>query len=146
MLKIGGPIDSVACLTARFREELGGEDTAALSVRFAGGHLGTLFSSQAAGTWVPQPNFIAYGTEGALTLGGPLGALVLHRSDLPDRREVLIEHRPDDFAVMVGRYLDTVLEGAPSPAPGEAGRENLRVVLAAYEAARLGHEVTVPRG
>ena len=141
MLKLGGPIESVACLTTRFREELGGEDTAALSVRFEGGHLGTLFSSHAAGTWVPQPGLTVFGTEGALTLGGPLGALVLHRPDLPDRREVLLEHRWDSFDVMIGRYLDTVLDGTPNPAPGETGRENLRVVLAAYEAARLGREV-----
>ena len=143
MMKIGGPIRSVSCRTTRFREELGGEDTAALSVRFAGGHLGTLFSTQAAGTWVPQPGLTAYGTEGALTLGGPLGALVLHRPDLPDRREVLMEHRRDGFAAMIGRYLDTVLDRAPSPAPGEAGRDSLRVVLTAYEAARLGREVEV---
>ncbi len=143
MLKIGGPIESVACHVTRFREELGGEDTSTLSVRFAGGHLGTLFSTQAAGTWVSQPGLTVYGTEGALTLGGPLGALVLHRPDLPDRREVLIEGHPDGFAAMIGRYLDTVLDGAPSPAPGEAGRENLRVVLAAYESARTGREVTV---
>ncbi len=143
MLKIAGPIESVSCLTTRFREELGGEDTSALSARYEGGHLGTLFSSQAAGTWVPQPNFIAYGTDGALTLGGPLGALVLHRPDLPDRREVLIAERGDDFAAMIGNYLDVVLDGAPNPAPGEAGRENLRVVLAGYESARLGREVRV---
>lgn len=143
MLKIGGPIESVACLATRFREELGGEDTAALSVRFAGGHLGTLFSTQAAGAWVPQPNFVAYGTEGALTLGGPLGALVLHRPDLPDRREVVLEHGRDGFEVMIGRYLNTVLEGAPNPAPGQAGRDNLQVVLAAYEAAQTSREVRV---
>ena len=56
---------------------------------------------------------------------------------------MLIEGRPDGFAAMIGRYLDTVLDGAPSPAPGEAGRENLRVVLAAYESARTGREVSV---
>ena len=143
MLGIAGPIHSVACLATRFREELGGEDTSALSVRFEGGHLGTLFASQAAGTWVPQPNFVVFGTEGALTLGGPFGALALHRPDLPERREALLEQRGDDFAVMIGRYLDTVLEGMPNPSPGETGRENLRVVLAAYESARLGREVTV---
>jgi predicted dehydrogenase len=141
MLKLGGPIESVLCMTTQFREELGGEDTAALSVRFAGGQLGTLFSSQAAGTWVPQPGLTAFGTEGALTLGGPLGALTLHRPDLPDRREVLQEHRWNGFETMIGRYLDTVLNGAPNPATGEMGRESLRVVLAAYESARLGREV-----
>ncbi len=143
MRRIAGPIASVACMTTRFREELGGEDTSSLSLRFEGGHLGTLFSSQAVGIWVPQPNFIAYGTEGALTMGGSFGALALHRHDLPDRREVILEHRWNDFETMIGRYLDTVLEGASNPATGKMGREMLQVVLAAYESARLGREVRV---
>ena len=140
---VGGPIESVACFATRFRPELGGEDTAVVNFRFEGGHLGTLFSSQAAGVWVPGPSFVAFGTEGVLTVGGPQGALVLHRPDLPDRREVLLEQGGDSFAVMIGRYLDTVLDGAPNPSPGEAGRENLKIVLAAYESARLGREVGV---
>lgn len=143
MQTIAGPIQSLSCMMERFRQELGGEDTTALSLRFAGGHVGTLFSSQAARAWVPQANFVAHGTEGALTLGGPLGALVLFRPDLPERRQVLIEQRADEFAAMIGRYLDTVLDGAPNPSPGEAGRDALRVVLAAYQSARLGREVRV---
>jgi Predicted dehydrogenases and related proteins len=139
--QIGGPVEAVSCFTTRFRPELGGEDTATLTLRFAGGHLGTLFSSQAAGVWYPDTTFAAFGTEGVLTLGGPLGALCLHRPDLPERREVLIERGGDDFVTMTGRYLDTVLDGAPNPAPGEVGREDLRLVLAAYESARWGREV-----
>lgn len=144
MLNIGGPIEAVTCFTTQFRPELGGEDTAVVNARFRGGHLGTLYSSHAAGIWLPQSNFIAFGTEGVLTLGGPLGALTLHRKDLPERREVLLQERGDSFATMIGRYLDTVLDGAPNPAPGEVGRDNLEVVLAAYESARLGREVRLP--
>jgi predicted dehydrogenase len=143
MLHIGGPIRSVTCWTTRFRPELGGEDTAVLNARFEGGHLGALFSSQAAGIWYPGPGFTAFGTEGILMVGGPHGALTLHRPDLPNRREVLLERNPDSFAAMIGCYLDTVLEGAPNPSPGEVGRENLRVVLAAYRSAELGREVVL---
>ena len=67
--------------------------------------------------------------------------LTLHRPDLPSQREVLLEAPEDSFAVMIDRYLDTALNGAPNPSPGEVGRENLRVVLAAYESARLGRAV-----
>jgi predicted dehydrogenase len=145
MLHLGGPIQSVSCFTTRFRPELGGEDTAVVNARFAGGQLGTLFSSQAAGVWFPGASFVAFGSEGVLAIGGffsaQQAALSLHRADLPDQREVLLEAHPDAFAAMVGRYLDTVLDGAVNPSPGEVGRENLRVVLAAYEAARLGREV-----
>jgi len=62
---------------------------------------------------------------------------------LLERRQVLLERRGDGFAVMIRRYLDTVLDGAPSPSPAEAGRQSLQVVLAAYEAARLGREVMI---
>jgi predicted dehydrogenase len=143
MLHIGGPIRSVTCFTTRFRPELGGEDTAVVNARFAEGHLGSLFSSQAAGIWFPGAHFAAFGTEGVLTLGGPHGALALHRPDLPERREVLLEHRDDPFAAMIGCYLDTVLGGAENPSPGAVGRENLAVVLAAYAAAEQGREVKV---
>jgi predicted dehydrogenase len=112
-----------------------------VNVRFASGPIGSLFASQAVGAWVPEANFIAFGTEGALTLGGTQGALVLHRSDIPDRKQVLLEKKGDAFAVMIGRYLDTVFGDSENPSPGSVGRENLSVVLAAYEAARQGKEV-----
>jgi predicted dehydrogenase len=143
MLNIGGPIEAVTCFTTQFRPELGGEDTAVVNAQFVGGHLGTLYSSHAAGIWLPQSNFVAFGTEGVLTLGGPLGAVTLHRKDLPELREVLLQDRGDVFSAMIGHYLDTVLEGTPNLAPGEVGRENLQVVLAAYESARSGREVRV---
>jgi predicted dehydrogenase len=143
MLNIGGPAAAVTCFTTRFRPELGGEDTATVNIRYTGGHLGTLLASQAVGVWYPGAALIVVGTEGALTLGGPHGALTLHRHDLPDRRETLLERGGDSFAVMTGRYLDTVLDGAPNPSPPEIGREDLRVVLAAYESAATGREVLV---
>ena len=74
-------------------------------------------------------------------LNGPAHALTLYRADLPEQREVLLENPEGPFVAMVGRYLDTVLDGAPNLAPAELGRENLRVVLAAYESARRGREV-----
>jgi predicted dehydrogenase len=147
MLHLGGPIQSVTCFTTHFRPELGGEDTAVVNARFEGGQLGTLFSSQATGVWFPGASFVAFGTEGVLTIGGPFGgpqsALSLYRADLPDQRAVLLEAHEDLFVVMTGRYLDTVLNGAANPSPGAVGRENLRVVLAAYESARLGREVAL---
>lgn len=143
LLQIGGPIHAVSCAITHVRPELGGEDTAVLHARFAGGHLGTLFSSQATGVWFPGASFVAFGTEGVLTIGGPHGALVLHRNDLPGGSEALIGQRADLFGAMIGAYLDTLHEQTPNPSPGELGRENLRVVLAAYESARLGREVAL---
>ena len=133
MHTLGGPVQSVSCFTERYRPELGGEDTSVVGVKFTGGHVGTLFSSQAVGAWVPGPGLTAFGTEGALTLGGG-AALTLYRQDLPERKEVLLESDGSHFAAMIGAYLDVIQNNAPSPAPGEAGREDLRLVLAAYQA------------
>jgi predicted dehydrogenase len=141
MLHIGGPVAAVSCYTTRFRPELGGEDTAVVNLRFRHGPLGSLFASQAAAIWVPEANLVAFGTEGVLTLGGTYGALALHRSDVPDRKQVLLEKNGDSFAVMIGRYLDTVFGDTENPSPGAVGHEDLSVVLAAYEAARQGKEV-----
>jgi predicted dehydrogenase len=138
---IGGPIDAVTCFTTRFRPELGDEDTAVVNLRFLDGHLGSLFSSHAAGIWTPYASLVAIGTEGMLAYGGPHGVLTLHRSDRPEHHEVLVKEKVDPFSVMIGRYLDTVLDGAENPSPGEVGREDLRVVLAAYASAQNGKEV-----
>ena len=143
MLHLGGPIVTVSCYTTRFRPELGGEDTAVVNARFSEGHLGTLFASQAAGVWVPEANCIVFGTEGVLTLGGPHGALVLYQRGSSEPKQVLLERNGDSFAAMIGRYLDTVVNGAVNVAPAIVGRENLAVVLAAYESARTGKEVSV---
>ena len=143
MLHIGGPVTAVSCFTTRFRAELGGEDTAVVNLHFADGPLGSLFTSQASGVWIHDAHFIALGTEGTLTLGGKDGALVLHRHDLPERKQVLLERNGNGFAVMTGRYLDTVFGVGENPSPGSVGRENLAVVLAAYESARLGREVAL---
>ena len=139
---LGGPVQSVSCYAHRFRPEMGGEDTTSVAVQFAGGPVGTLFSSQAAGLWLPGPGLTAFGTEGALTLGGG-AALTLHRPDLPDRREVLREQDGSPFAAMIGAYLDAVLSGAKNLSPGEAGRQDLQLVLAAYQSANEKRQVQI---
>jgi len=137
---LGGPVQSVSCYTHRFRPEMGGEDTTAVAVQFAGGAVGSLFSSQAVGTWVPGPLLTVSGTEGALTLGGG-AALTLHRPDLPDRKEVLLDHDGNHFAAMIGAYLDAILMAAENLSPGEAGRQDLQLVLAAYQSANEKRQV-----
>jgi predicted dehydrogenase len=135
---LGGPIKSVSCFTTNFRPELGGDDTATLNVVFEGGHLGTLYSSQAVGMWYPGANTSVFGTEGLLLLGAGLhGSLTLHRPDLPDRRQVLVEERGDIFAAMIGAFLDAA-HGGENVSPGQVGLDDLRVVMAGYESARTG--------
>lgn len=139
---LGGPVKSVSCYTNRFRPEMGGEDTTSVAVQFTGGPVGTLFSSQASGAWVPNPGLTAFGTEGALTMGGG-AALTLYRPDLPERKEVLLQSDGDLITAMIGSYLDVVQNGATNPSPGEAGREDLQIVLAAYQSAAEGRQISL---
>ena len=145
MHTVGGLVQSVSCYAQRFRPEMGGEDTTAVAMQFTDGHVGTLFSSQASGVWVPGPILTAFGTEGALTLGGG-AALTLHRPDLPERKEVLLQSGEDSITAMVGAYLDVIQHGAANPSPGEAGREDLQLVLAAYQSAAEGRQVQIGTG
>jgi predicted dehydrogenase len=141
MLYLCGPAQSLSCMTTRFRDELGGEDTSVVNLRFESGALGSLFSSQAVGSYQYAGAAVVFGTEGVLTFGGPHGALTLYKHGLPEGREVLLETWGHSFANMANRYLDTVLNSAPNPSPGESGRENLRLVLAAYESEDSGREI-----
>ena len=141
LLHLGGPVAGVMCHTNRLRPELGGEDTATLSLRYEAGHLGTLFSTHASNCWLPDAGCVVFGTEGMLTLGGRHGALALHRRG--QEPEVLLGERGDIFVEMVSAYLDTVIDGKPSVSPPEIGVETLAVVLAAYASARERREVTL---
>lgn len=141
--QVGGPIEAVSCFTRRVRPELGGEDTSTVNFLYEAGHIGQLFSSQAVGIWYPGPGFAVFGTEGVLTIGGLFGGLVVHDPHHPDRRETLLDQGSwgDSFGIMIGHYLDAALDGAPNLSPGEVGREDLRIVLAAYRSAELGRTV-----
>lgn len=141
LLHFGGPVAGVMCHTAQFRPELGGEDTATLSLRFQSGALGTLFTSHASAQWMPEAHCMVFGTDGLLALGGKHGALTLYRRG--QAPEVIVEHRSNVFHSMIARYLDLVVDGAASASPARVGREALEVVLAAYRSAAERREVTI---
>jgi predicted dehydrogenase len=142
MVTVAGKIESVEAQTAVFRQDLGGEDTAVVNVRYENGALGTLFSSHASGMWFPGPRFVAYGTEGLLAIGGS-APLTLHRKDLSDRHETLLGDYTDGFAEMVGLYLDHGVDGAPNASPAEMGLHEMKVVLSAYRSSESGVRIKV---
>ncbi len=134
MVTVAGRISSVSAVTTRFREELGGEDTAALAFRYECGALGVFLSTHASGAWPQGPRFTAMGPLGAIALGGDRGAVTIQGRGEP---EVLMAQRGDVFASMVGSYLDTI-GGARNPSPPETGLHEFEVVAAAYRAAETG--------
>jgi predicted dehydrogenase len=137
MRDVCGDIDSVSCFTTNFRPELGGDDTSSLILRFKNGALGTLYSTQATSLWYTAPNYAVFGTEGHITMGGVPYAVILHKKDLPDEQELLLDARKNPFVAMASDFLDAVLDNVPVTSTAKDGREDLRLVLAAYESDRL---------
>lgn len=143
---IGGDVAAVHAMLQRYRPELGAssEDTGVLSLRFSAGHVGQLFACHASRGRGAAPTLTVFGTEGCLSLDAPgQGSLVLYARDR-DPEPVPVKHDwSTTFDREIAHFLDVVLDGAPLRARPEDGRENVRVVLAAYESARTGREVGV---
>lgn len=136
------------------------EDTAAVTLRFASGALGTLLvSDTAAAPWnwdlaageaahyVQQPVDSMYlcGTEGSLTLPQLTlwrypGARGWHEELVAQRQP---PHRADPYAEQL-RHLRAVAEGREAPlCGGRDGLGTLRVALAVLEAARTRRPVAI---
>jgi predicted dehydrogenase len=113
------------------------EDTAVLHFRFRSGALGTLSVSGA----------IPYGRN-ALELYSDQGTIISERSvgRVPDEVRVRVlrdgawtEHTApnvDCFRTEIERFVDSLTPGGESPVPGEEGRRNVAVALAAYRSLR----------
>ncbi len=145
---LGGEIAGVHAMTAQYRPELGAEceDTAALSFRFEGGHFGQMFASHASRGRGASPVITVFGTEGCLSVepfGG--GSVVLFPRE-GDRETLLAEHYwQATFDNEVSHFLDVIRDSVALYSTPEDGRENIRVVLAAYESAKSGREVGLPK-
>lgn len=144
---VAGDIVGVQAMTARFRPELGAdsEDTAVLNFRFAAGHLGTMFACHAARGRGAAPMLTVFGTEGSLSLDafGAEKAIALFLPGAPVEYLGLRSAWQDTFNREIEHFLDVIQNGAVLRATPEDGRENLKVVLAAYESARTHREVVL---
>lgn len=145
MRHLGGEVSAVQAMTAQYRPELGtnSEDIAILNLRYSEGHLGQLFACHATRGRGAAPLLTIFGTEGCLSIDAPgqNGGLLIYRKDQP------VESIPSEAAWhnnyhrIIQHFLDVVQHGEPLRATPEDGRENVRLVLAAYESARTGREV-----
>jgi len=145
--QIGGEVVAVHAMTNELRPELGVgcEDIAILNLRYTAGPLGQLFACHAARGRGAAPLLTIFGTEGCLTVDahGENRGLVFFRPGQPEEI-VNPEHSwHHGYERLIGHFLDVVQNGATLHATPEDGRENVRLILAAYESARTGREVTV---
>jgi len=146
---LAGEVVAVQAMTAQYRPELGpeSEDLAVLNLRFEGGHCGQLFACHATRGRGASPSVTVFGSEGCLSLdayGEGNGLVYFPSSGSPE--SLRTDHTWNStYERAISHFVDVVCDGAPLIATPQDGRENVQVVLAAYESARLGREVALRR-
>jgi UDP-N-acetyl-2-amino-2-deoxyglucuronate dehydrogenase len=135
--------------------EMNDEDTAALTVTFAGGAIASFVATFAAAPGSGDHAIRLYGTAGAIetTLrGGTRERPERLRAVLPSRFGDDEWHELDlppsegwitSFQRMWEDYAPAIRSGAPALVSAEDGREVVRIVRAAYESMEAGRTVSV---
>lgn len=152
-----GPPKSVQCMTGTITRELPVEDNSVVSLRYPGGLIATMESSE---TLVAQQAVAEiYGTEGALVqLRGNLPSTrVWNRSATPvwhfsrEREEWSAPALPPQFLRHesvygpVGQFFTALQEGRDVPTTVRDGYDSIALLVAAEQAAELGREVDLVR-
>ncbi len=142
---VGDPIAEVAAFTAN----LGGqpvaiEDSAVLSLRFAGGALGTL----AGGYWLDagfQSHLRIWGSGGWLSIDdGEPATLRLRVDGGPPGGEIVRTPAPGDaYSNFVHAVAEAIARGTAPPIDSDESLRVVRTVFAAYRAAKEGKSVPV---
>jgi predicted dehydrogenase len=135
------PVEVVALLSNQFLDELAGEDTAQVLVRFASGAQGSILTSWAfppsTGAW----EFEVAGRKGLLAGNGTRLLLAVNGSK-PSTRTW--RTRPiDTFRRAVDHFLGVVLDDRPSKAGWEEGARTLQIILGAYRSAQESRVVSL---
>lgn len=148
-----GPVRSVYAYTATLAHHMEAEDVGVAVLKFVSGALGTIEGSTL--TW-PQNlegSVAVFGARGSVKIGGTaLNRITLWKVDgeLEQEAELLTSQRVDPPSVygyshreVIADFAHAVLnDGAPSTSALEA-RKSLELVLAIYESARTGREITL---
>ncbi|MEZ4663102.1 MAG: Gfo/Idh/MocA family oxidoreductase [Caldilineaceae bacterium] len=148
-----GPVQAVSAYTATLAHQMEAEDVGVVALRFAGGALGTIEGSTL--TW-PQNlegSVALFGQHGSVKIGGTaLNRIVLWKVDgqLEQEAEILTAQRVDPPSVygyshkaVIEDFTHALLDNRPPGTPGEEARKSVELVLAIYESARLGKEITL---
>jgi UDP-N-acetyl-2-amino-2-deoxyglucuronate dehydrogenase len=148
-----GPVESVQAYTATLARTLEVEDSAAISVRWRSGALGTVNVSMLAYPKNFEGSITIIGEHGTVRLGGVAANEIQHWE--------FADVRPEDREVKAANYATTsvygfghplyyenviqVLRGAAEPlTDGREGLRSLELLVAAYTSARDGRRVALP--
>jgi predicted dehydrogenase len=129
----GSPVAAVRGTMARFKQPIDGEDTASVSVRFANGIIGEIFTSWAMNTPWGTHQIHVVGEKGQLFGSeNTLYFLPMHYSEPAKRtfREV------DTFEAELSHFADVLQSGARPIHGVEEGRAVLELILKAAESAK----------
>lgn len=133
-----GRIESVSSVMARRAIDLDNVDTTAQVLRFASGDVGYLGSNYIS----PGTNYVrVYGTAAVIETDNNIqGVMVRH----PDgRKEILPAERTNPNVEEIEEFGKAIRGGAGIEVTGQAGTENLAVVLAALKSHQERREVTI---
>lgn len=141
----GGPIAQVSAASPpNLFDDVEGEDTAYVLVRFRDGAVGALTISIAA-PGLPRPQWSwASGTAGSLGVDNRGRLLWLRRPRGSRLRGFFRDHR--GLRAQLAEFLAAVREGRPPALPPQATRDDLAVVCAAYRSIETGHAIDLSLG
>jgi predicted dehydrogenase len=148
---LGGPVSEVFCRTATVKFETELEDTAAVSLRFESGALGSLETAWTATGW--EEGFAIYGTRGSIEYSNRTGRRLLRHQfrESPsagwgDPAATTWElAAASDYTRHIAAFLAAIRGEGEVPCTGEDGREAVRLVLAAYQSASTSLPVPLER-
>jgi UDP-N-acetyl-2-amino-2-deoxyglucuronate dehydrogenase len=155
---VGGPVASVTAHLATLGHAMEAEDTASVSLRFAGGALGEIFATTCLADEQPV-ELRVYGDRGNVRIVGEAAAeWNVPGIPAPPPPAVADEVTPlpglgttqtwgTNSVGHLRQYTDfvaAVREGRPPAVTGTDGRNAIEIITAAYESDRLGRAVTLP--
>ena len=148
-----GPVATVNAFTATRAHKMEAEDVGVAVVRFANGALATIEGSTL--TW-PQNlegSVAVFGEHGSVKIGGTaLNRIELWKvaGELEQEAELLTSQRVDPPSIygyshreVMRDFTHAIQSGTEPGTPGPEARKSLALVLAIYESARLGCEVSL---
>jgi UDP-N-acetyl-2-amino-2-deoxyglucuronate dehydrogenase len=148
-----GPVQSVTAYTATRAHRMETEDVAVAILRFANGALASVEGSTL--TW-PQNlegSVAIFGEHGSVKIGGTaLNRIVMWKvaGQLEQEAELLTSQVVDPPSVygyshreVIHDFARALLDGRTPGTPGAEARKSLELVLAMYESAKSGNEVTL---
>ncbi|MCD6169875.1 MAG: Gfo/Idh/MocA family oxidoreductase [Candidatus Latescibacteria bacterium] len=129
-------------------QEMEGEDTNLVVVKFHNGAMGNLITSWAIPASGPQVHFAVYGTDGCLWQ--QTENLFLHSRRLPQGLSYHKEPAPvevpsvNTYEAECAHFVDCILQDKQPITNGREARKDLEIVAAAYQSAKTGKAIELP--